>query len=87
LYNYPRISALFLIVFSIVLQLFLRLIVLMSTKTKSEASKAITRKPRRANRFSKMERMNQSERKNRGVLYMGHLPEGFNEQEVREFFS
>ena len=31
--------------------------------------------------------MNQDERKNRGVLYLGHLPEGFNEGEVREFFS
>ena len=41
---------------------------------------------RMAKRFNKL-RINSNEQTQRGVLYIGHLPKGFNEEELKKFFG
>ena len=38
-------------------------------------------------RFKKIEWISKKDKENRGVLYMGHVPNGFNEDEIKEFFT
>lgn len=52
---------------------------------KREPEKASDRKKRQlARRFNKLK---VTDNKKKGVLYIGHLPKGFNEDELKKFFS
>ena len=54
---------------------------------KSEVSKQITKPSKRSQRFKKIERISKKNKNERGVLYVGHIPYGFNEEEIKDFFS
>lgn len=41
----------------------------------------------RAKRFRKLEKITAQHRLQRGVIYLGHIPYGFFEEQIREFFS
>ena len=54
---------------------------------KSEDSKQIAKPSRRSQWFKKIEWISKKDKNERGVLYVGHLPYGFNEDEIKEFFT
>jgi hypothetical protein len=53
-------------------------------KGKKLSSKTIAKKPRMANRFNKL-RIKKGE--STGIIYIGHLPKGFTEEELKGFFK
>lgn len=42
---------------------------------------------KRSKRFRKIEKITAEHRLNRGVVYLGHIPYGFREEEIKDFFT
>ena len=56
-------------------------------KKDSELSESAKLRQRRlSKRFSKM-KVNPSKDNQKGIIYVGHLPKGFNEKELKSFFQ
>ena len=55
------------------------------SKRSSESKSLNLRKRRLSKRFSKMKVDSKS--KEKGIIYVGHLPKGFNEKELKSFFQ
>ena len=57
--------------------------------SKSDSSKEIKKKPlsKRFNKLKKLEKLTNSQKANRAILYIGHLPKGFNEEQLKGFFA
>lgn len=56
-----------------------------SQTTVSDSSKSI-KKRNLSKRFNKL-RVKPADLQKKGVVYVGHLPKGFNEQELKKFFE
>ena len=52
----------------------------------SDKSKPIKKGNRMARRFNKL-RLKPEQMKSRGIIYIGHLPKGFEEDELKKFFT
>lgn len=50
----------------------------------TKASKQIQKKPKMAKRFNKLR---VTEKTKSGIIYVGHLPKGFTEEELKGFFK
>lgn len=42
---------------------------------------------KRFNKFKKLEKITSTQKANRAILYLGHLPKGFNEEQLKGFFA
>ena len=61
-----------------------------ATKKDSESveiKKTTPKESNRSKRFRKIEKITAEDRLNKGVIYLGHIPYGFREEEIKEFFS
>ena len=56
-----------------------------SATKQSESDSAKLRQRRLSKRFSKMKV--KSGDKQKGIIYVGHMPKGFNERELKSFFQ